>query len=198
MSNQWVVTDDQGNILGLPPMPGVVDFDVAGPGICLIWNLSYDGALTGLDVGNNVSGVTGSFALSNSISVTRNQPEGGTIAGGPFEFCVGDSIADNITPGAISLTGNSGTNSQWVVTDDQGNILGLPPMPSVVDFDGAGFGTCLIWHLSFENGLTGAEVGNNAMTDLVGCYNLSNSIAVMLVMVLLIMFQELHLREIRE
>ena len=178
MSNQWVVTDDQGNILGLPPMPGVVDFDVAGPGICLIWNLSYDGALTGLDVGNNVSGVTGSFALSNSISVTRNQPEGGTIAGGPFEFCVGDSIADNITPGAISLTGNSGTNSQWVVTDDQGNILGLPPMPSVVDFDGAGFGTCLIWHLSFENGLTGAEVGNNAMTDLVGCYNLSNSIAV--------------------
>ena len=177
-SNQWVVTDPQGNILGLPPMPSAVDFDGAGPGVCLVWNLTYNAGLTGLVPGNNVSALMGNFALSNSISVTRNQPAGGTLAGGPFEFCVGDGVADNLAAGSIVLSGNSGTNSQWVVTDDQGNILGLPPMPSAVDFDGAGLGTCLIWHLSFEDGLTGAAVGNNAMTDLVGCYSLSNSVAV--------------------
>ncbi len=176
-NSQWVVTDDQGNILGLPPMPSVVDFDGAGPGTCLIWHLSFEDGLQGAAVGNNASDLVGCYSLSNPITVNRIQPEGGTLTGGPFEFCVGDGEADNLAAGSITLSGNSGTNSQWVVTDDQGNILGLPPMPSVVDFDGAGPGTCLIWHLSFEDGLQGAAVGNNA-SDLVGCYSLSNPITV--------------------
>ena len=178
-NSQWVVTDDQGNILGLPPTISAVNFDGAGAGTCLIWHLSFEDGLTGAVMGNNaMTELDGCYNLSNPISVTRNQPAGGTLTGGPFSFTVGDGIADNILPGSITLTGNSGTNSQWVVTDDQGNILGLPPMPSAVDFEGAGVGTCLIWHLSFEDGLTGAAMGNNALTDLVGCYSLSNNIAV--------------------
>jgi len=128
-------------------------------------------------VGNNAASLNGCFSLSNSIAVVRNQPEGGTLTGGPFSFTVGDGMPDNIAANEITLSGNSGTNSQWVVTDDQGNILGLPPSFTDVDFDGAGPGTCLVWHLSFEDGLTGAAVGNNA-ADLGGCFNLSNSIAV--------------------
>jgi len=87
--------------------------------------------------------------------------EGGTITGGPFEFCTGDGTPDNVS--GITLSGNSGTNSQWVVTDDLGIILGLPPMPSDVDFDVAGGGTCLIWHLSFGFDLSNsiAVVRNN-------------------------------------
>ncbi|MGB6150475.1 MAG: T9SS type A sorting domain-containing protein, partial [Pricia sp.] len=57
---------------------------------------------------------------------------------------------------------------------------GLPPSLEAVggvDFDGAGAGTCLIWHLRFEDGLQGAEMGLNA-NDLVGCYDLSNPIEV--------------------
>ena len=177
MNSQWVVTDDQGNILGLPPSPDVVDFDGAGPGTCLIWHLSYADGLVGLEMGMNAGDLDGCFDLSNSIAVERNQPEGGTLAGGPFTFCVGDGIADMIPAGDITLTGNSGMNSQWVVTDDQGNILGLPPSPDVVDFDGAGSGTCLVWHLSYEDGLIGLEMGMNA-GDLEGCFDLSNSIAV--------------------
>ena len=50
-------------------------------------------------------------------------------------------------------------------------------MPSAVNFDGAGAGTCLIWHLSFDDGLQGAEVGMNT-SNLQGCYSLSNSITV--------------------
>jgi len=176
-NSAWVVTDDQGNILGLPPMPSVVDFDDAGTGVCLIWHLSFEDGLVGAEVGLNAADLQGCFDLSNPITVTRNQPDGGTLEGGPFTFCVGDGVADMIEPGSITLSGNSGTNSAWVVTDDQGNILGLPPMPSVVDFDDAGTGVCLIWHLSFEDGLVGAEVGLNA-ADLQGCYDLSNPITV--------------------
>jgi len=101
----------------------------------------------------------------------------GTLEGGPFEFCVSNGEADNIPTGSIALSGNSGANSTWVVTDDQGNILGLPPMPSDVDFDVAGQGTCFVWHLSFEEGLTGLQIGQN-VSNFQGCYSLSNSISV--------------------
>ena len=51
-------------------------------------------------------------------------------------------------------------------------------MPSAVNFDGAGAGTCLIWHVSHDTGLQGLAMGNNALTDLVGCFSISNSIEV--------------------
>ncbi|MEO0339225.1 MAG: T9SS type A sorting domain-containing protein, partial [Bacteroidota bacterium] len=176
-NSQWVITDDQGNILGLPPMPSVVDFDGAGSGTCLIWNLSYDGEITGLEMGANAGDLQGCFSLSNSIEVVRNQPEGGMLTGGPFEFCVGDGVADMISVDSITLEGNSGSNAQWVITDNEGNILGLPASFSDVDFDGAGVDTCLVWHLSFEDGLVGLEAGQNA-ADLEGCFSLSNPIIV--------------------
>jgi len=174
---QWVITSDQGEILGLPPSLDVVDFDGAGAGTCLIWHLAFDDGLMGAEVGNNAADLVGCYDLSNPIEVIRSQPAGGTLEGGPFEFCVGDGEADNIDAGAITLSGNSGSNSQWVITDDQGNILGLPPSYEAVNFDEAPAGTCLVWHLSFEDGLMGAEVGNNA-SELTGCFNLSNSIEV--------------------
>jgi len=101
--------------------------------------------------------------------------EAATIAGGPFQFCAGDGMPDFVS--GITVSGGVGTNTAWVVTDDQLNILGLPGMPGEVDFDGAGFGTCLIWYVTFED-LTGAEMGMNA-ADLMGCFALSNSIEVL-------------------
>jgi hypothetical protein len=64
-----------------------------------------------------------------------------------------------------------------VITDADANILGIPANYADVDFDGAGNGTCLVWWLSFEDGLEGAAVGNNA-ADLQGCFELSNPISV--------------------
>ncbi len=287
MNNAWLITDLNANILGLPPMPGAVDFDAAGTGVCLIWNLSYDDGLTGLETGNNIDMLDGCFALSNSVIVYRetadggtvslsdggteyigeagdiifdvshsssasnlsywyiitdaddnileahnsadgptldlsgapagechiwgwsqneaNDPimgenistlsdgsceeissnfitvlrldcvvEGGTLDGGPFTFCV-DGIPDMVS--GITLTENTGLNSAWLITDQNGNILGLPPMPGVVDFDAAGAGVCLIWNLSYGDDLTGLEEGNN-IGSLGGCYDLSNSVTV--------------------
>ena len=181
-NSQWVITDADGIILGLPPMPSAVDFDGAGVGTCLVWHLSFTGDITGADAGLNANDITGCWSLSNPIEVVRSEAPvcdaaGGTLTGGPFAYCVGDGVADNIPTDGITLEGNAGANSQWVVTDADGNILGLPPTFSVVDFDDAGAGTCLVWHLSFEDGLTGAEVGMNT-SDLQGCFNLSNSITV--------------------
>jgi len=175
----WVVTDDQLNILGLPGMPGDVDFDGAGLGTCLIWYVTFED-IAGAEVGMNAANLTGCFALSNSIEVVREDctdpcaATAATIAGGPFSFCVADGTPDFVSD--ITIAGGSGANSAWVITDDQLNILGLPGMPGDVDFDGAGFGNCLIWYVTFDD-IMGAEVGMNA-ANLTGCFALSNSIEV--------------------
>ena len=186
-NNQWVVTDEQGIILGLPPSFTAVNFDDVGAGTCLIWHLSYTDSIIGAELGMNAGDIQGCLSLSNSISVVRVvegencamqcDAEGGTITGGPFTFCAGDGAVDTIATNEIMLSGQTGTNSQWVVTDNQGVILGLPPSYESVEFDSAGFGTCLIWHMSFEDTLVGAEIGLNA-NDIQGCYSLSNSISV--------------------
>ena len=106
---------------------------------------------------------------------TPIMPNGGTITGGPFEFIVGDGIADNVS--GVSLTGTEGSNFQWIVTDNENKILGLPNAIEGVDFDGAGAGTCLIWHLSYADGLEGLMAENN-LSDFVGDFDLSNSITV--------------------
>ena len=174
--SQWLITDTSGNILGNPPHFSDVDFDMAGVGICLIWHLSADGSLQGDTVGGNLSNFRGCHALSNSITVSRSIPNGGTLAGGPFSFCV-DGIRDTIGTDEITIFGNVETNSQWLVTDKSGNILGKPPHFSNIDFDAAGVGICLIWHLSSEGSLEGDTVGGN-INDIIGCHAFSNSITV--------------------
>jgi len=175
----WVVTDSEGNVVGLPGSITDVNFDGAGSGTCLIWSISYDD-VSGLYQGSNASDFDGCYSLSNPITVNRVECEptcdvsGGTLSGGPFTFCVGDGTPDYVS--GITLSGNSGDNSAWVITSDDGTILGLPSMPGDVNFDGAGEGVCLIWNVSFDQ-LVGAAVGVNA-ADLSGCFDLSNSITV--------------------
>ena len=181
-NSTWVITDDQGNILGLPPsleaLEGV-NFDDAGAGICLIWYLRYEDGLVGAEVGMNANNLQGTFDLSNSLQVTRNKTNAGVLSGGPFEFIV-DGNPDMVSGISVDDTDASGTNNTWVITDEEGNILGLPPTLADVEgvnFDGAGAGVCLIWNLRYEDGLVGAEVGMNA-NNLEGCFSLSNAITV--------------------
>ena len=177
----FVITDDAGMILGLPPnneaLEGV-NFDDAGPGVCLIWYLRYEDGIEGLDAGMNANNLSGSFDLSNSIMVTRNEPDAGTLSGGPFTFTI-DGTPDNVS--GITTDPNAvGTNRMFVITDEDGMILGTPPDNAAlegVDFDGAGVGVCFIYYLRSEDGLTGAEMGAD-IDDLEGCFSLSNSIRV--------------------
>ncbi len=172
----YVVTDDQGNILDLAAGPSF-DFSGAGPGVCRIYFVAYDQA-SGIAVGGNVNTITGCYAVSNFITVYRSQSAGGSITttGGftSASVCVGDGVADLVE--ANLFGSNSGGTDQWVITDGAGNILGLPASPPF-DFDGAGTGICYIWNLNYAGNLTGLAMGAN-VSDLEGCYSLSNSIAV--------------------
>ncbi|MFG6685649.1 T9SS type A sorting domain-containing protein [Mariniflexile sp. HNIBRBA6329] len=179
---QWIITNEEGDILGLPDSPSDVDFDGAGVGVCYIYHLAYNGIKPLVDPSGqgkftkNIDDIVGRFDLSEPIMVERfQQPTAGTLEGGPFEFCVNDDQADNIPDGSITLSGNMGTNYAWVVTDSAGKILGTPDSPYDVNFDEAPEGVCLIWHLSYENNVS-LNVEN--ANDLTGCYALSNPINV--------------------
>ncbi|MEL7160841.1 MAG: hypothetical protein AAFN92_08785, partial [Bacteroidota bacterium] len=172
----FLITDAVGEILALPDNDGPFDLDGAGPGTCVIWYIAFEDGLTGLAVGQNTDDLDGCFDLSNGLVVERNQPSGGTLTGGPFEFTV-DGVPDMIPEGAITVDGSNGENFQWIITDDIGNIIGLPPTFSAPNFDGAGAGTCLVYYLRYDGEITGLEPGAN-VDDLDGCFGLSNSIPV--------------------
>jgi len=178
----YVITDDAGNILGIPPTLEAVmgvDFDGAGTGSCYIYHLTYSTDLAGLEMGNNLSDVTGLFDLSNFVVVNRNALNAGMLSGGPFMFSV-DGTPDMVSGITLDATHLTGSNQGYVITDNELNILGLPPTLEAVegvDFDGAGIGLCLIWHITYEDGITGLAMGENA-GELEGFFALSNPISV--------------------
>lgn len=179
----YIITDEDGNILGTAAESN--DFEGAEAGICHVYGMSYSGMLTA-NAGMNISMASASncFILStNFITVNRIAGEceavGGTIStSDETTICAGDGVADMID---VTVEGASASSSAWVITDEDLNILDLPAGPPF-DFDGAGSGVCLIWHLSHEDDLTGATIGDNA-ADLSGCFELSNSIAITRVVV---------------
>ncbi len=116
---------------------------------------------------------------SDSIVVEMLNPKAYELEGGD-SFCI-DEAADYLTDDTIQVLGDIvGANSIFIVTDANGKILGLPATLKAlqdIDFNSAGTGSCLIWHLAFEDGLQGATIDANA-NDLEGCFDLSNPIEV--------------------
>ena len=113
----------------------------------------------------------------DNISVVFEGPEppnGGVVTGGPFEFCQDDQ-PDFIS--GLTLTGNVGPNSIWLITDHLGVIVAVTNDPTTVDFNGFDIGECFVSHLSFTDDLTGLMIGGN-ISELQGCFGFSNFISI--------------------
>jgi hypothetical protein len=115
---KWIITDSQGNILEVSDH-NVFDFDDADFGICLIWNLSYEGTINNLEAGQSISTITGCFDLSNSIQVIRNDCpsnpcadfEGSIVITSPAtnnSYCAGTPISLTST-----TSGDTTLQYQW-------------------------------------------------------------------------------------
>ena len=133
-------------------------------------------------MGQNISGLSGCYDLSNAVAVTRSSVNGGAIqlAGTTdttTSICVGEGTDDLITTEFVDAGVLSGTNGTYVITDNAtGNILGIPAA-GPFNLEGAGAGVCDVWYLRYETGLTGLAMGQN-ISGLSGCYDLSNAISV--------------------
>lgn len=174
-SDAWVITDAEGLILALPSSPPF-DLEGAGSGVCLVWYANVGADFAGAAVGNNAfTDLTGCYALSNPITVDRTSMNGGEVtmpSGATTRYtCANDGVADMV----MFTTTSSAMNYQYVITDENNNILGLPPANSL-DFEGAGIGVCLVWGLAYEGTVT-AMMGDNLMETVLadGCYALSSN-----------------------
>ena len=176
--NAWVIADIIGTILSRFDNAQTYDTEVLGEGNFLIYHITYDVGLTGLEAGQNLfTDLVGKHALSQAITLTRSIPLGGTIAGSPQVFCVGDGAEDRILDGDLTLT-NADGNSVWIVTDGQsGVILDIADNYRDFDFENSGDGQSQLHHLSYFNTLTGLEVNNN-LSNVVGCFQLSNALSI--------------------
>ena len=174
----YVVTDEAGIILGLPPADSL-DFEEAGIGVCLVWGLSFSGSLTA-QVGDDATTTPLSddeFDLSdNFIVVNRDVPNGGLISTTDGVVDTTIMVLDGI-PDVIQFISDSTSNSKfiYVVTDTSGIILALTEADSL-DFDSSGVGVCLVWGLSYTGEIT-AQVGDNALEVALsdGCFDLSDN-----------------------
>ncbi|BAO76313.1 T9SS type A sorting domain-containing protein [Winogradskyella sp. PG-2] len=179
-SSTWVITDQAtGNILGTPAA-GPFNLEGAPTGVCDIWYLRYTGDIR-LGSATNVSDLSGSFDLSNAISVTRNAVNGGAIQlAGTTDtsttICVGEGTADLIDVEFVDMSVLSGDSSTWVITDQAtGNILGTPAA-GPFNLEGAPTGVCDIWYLRYTGDIGLGSATN--VSDLSGCFDLSNAISV--------------------
>jgi len=185
--NRWIVTDTSLRILSIDTS-NIFDFNAIEVGVCQIWHISFEPGLEGAAVDSSAADLSGCFALSNPITVTKVsgdqcdgfsgcQVSGGTISAGAgateIEICIDDDEVDVLE---AQLSGQNGPNSRWIVTDTALRILSIDTS-NIFNFDSTGVGVCQIWHISFEDGLQGAEVDSN-VTDLSGCFAVSNPITV--------------------
>ncbi|MFK8165518.1 MAG: hypothetical protein AB8H12_23930, partial [Lewinella sp.] len=187
----WVITTANGTILAVPPSPPF-NLEGAGPGYCFVYHIAYNDGFDGQILeGANICQYTednGCFSISNHITVNRQTgddcndmtcdalssglafPDGSTST----SICV-DGVAD---PLDIVMSGDfAGDNFTFIITDDSGTILAIPPGAGPFDLDGAGPGTCVIWYISYSDDLTGLATGEN-VDDLTGCFDLSNGLVV--------------------
>ncbi len=178
--SSYVVTDSDGIIQSFPT-GNTFDFAGSTEGVCYLYHISSDGSLTGYEIGNNINDVVGCYSLSNKLTVVKVACNDCGVVGGNLITDVTDlkeitvCISGENTGFDAKVWENLG-ESQYVITDEVGNITSFPDGPNF-DFAGSGVGVCLLWHLSFDGTLTGAEVGANA-SDIEGCHDLSNPIIV--------------------
>ena len=164
---RYVVTDPSGNILGLPPA-NMVDFGPAGIGECWVWGLSYSGNVL-VGTGDNATTATltdGCYELSsNYVVVYRDSVNGGMIttpSGQDTVYQCRSGIGGGTGVVNVDSSGTFGPNFTYVVTDNQGTILGIPP-GDVVDVTGAPLGDAGYGAFHTPVGsLPTASVGDNA------------------------------------
>ena len=179
LSYWYIITDDNDNILAFHNSADgpTLDLSIAPPGECHVWGWNYRG-LDDPIIGDHISTLDDDFceAISeNFITIIRNEPMGVAAASISTTDATAICVDGEGDPIDVTVIGGQGDNSAYVITDETGNILALPPM-GPFDLDGAGEGVCLIWHVYYNN-IEGLEVGMSA-NDLSGEFALSNSITV--------------------
>ena len=174
----YVITNQQNEILVVLPTGNSLDFNLAQPGICRVWGLSYTGSVLA-EPGDNAFDTAltdGCYELSfNFLEVTKESVDGGTVSAADgakvLYTCPGDGAPDVVE---FANTGAT-TGAYLYVITDQNNIILTSTTESQFDFDALGTGVSRVWGLAYT-GVFFGTVGQNLTTAVLsnGCYDLSD------------------------
>lgn len=169
----WVLTDLDENILQSGNFNGI-DMESVVHEKSLLWNISYDGELSGVATGANLNTLEGCFGLSNPITLYKK-----TVAGGQLSFLdqtksllICETEPFVVESEMILLEDTQAANDGWLVTDDDEKIVSFNtalPVPLNSSISEKYF----LWHIGFEDDFQGLETGNS-LSALRGCFDLSN------------------------
>lgn len=174
---QWVVTDEDGNVLALPPaLP--IDLEGAPAGVCLIYHINAVDTVQSLVVGVNIDMLFGCFQISNPLSVIRDGVDGGQLLTPDgldrLSICIGEGSIDSVD---VNLEGEIGDTSVWIVTNSRNIILALPGPPPY-SLEASGDTLWKIYSISFNTPVAGL-VSGGILDSLKGsCFSLSNPVLV--------------------
>ncbi|HMQ48737.1 MAG TPA: T9SS type A sorting domain-containing protein [Saprospiraceae bacterium] len=172
----FVVTNENDVVLGFIPDNNLFDFELAGTGISKIWGISYTGNLT-FTIGNIITNTPlsdGCYALSdNSITIVRDQPEGGMIASSEGEDDI--LVCPGPDGGVIEFTTTSTSLTAYIylITDTDNVVLDVSE-DGLYDFANLPIGQYRVWGLSYTDELVDLIGVNAAETALSNtCFELS-------------------------
>ncbi len=121
----YLITNEDASILLAGPLAGpLFSFDMAPPGICLIWGLAYDGEVVISGEGEPLSIEGDCFSLSNPITVTREDCNAELLDITNFEIVQDDATQTYIV--TFSVEGGSGVYSSAQGTFEGINFTGSP------------------------------------------------------------------------
>ena len=148
--------------------------------ISMSLSLVKDVSLTGVGA-YSLESSTICDAVANNGNGNDCDADGGTIV-----FMIDQTQTNNTSicvdgnpdPLDVVFTTNPiGNRTGFIITDDRNNILVMPSGNDPFDLDDLGVGTCFIWSVAYSSGFSGATIGNN-LSDLQGCFNLSEPLTV--------------------
>ena len=182
---QYVITDTMNVILELPV--DSFDFENSPLGTCRLWGLAFSDSLN-LIIGETLVEpmVTGEcFDLSNNfIEVIKTDSgiacgeiecivESGTVNLDNTFFCVGDGEPDLVMG---NISGASGDFLKIIVTFGDSTVINTFDDFNF-DIDGAGAGTCLIWHVASTASID-LNTGDHILDLQNECFDLSESASI--------------------
>jgi len=176
---QWVITDETGTeILGLPDDPYAINFNEVSEGTCDLWYVSADDPIDYLEIGDDFrTSLPVCSASSNFIPITRFNNTVPVIEGGPLEFCIPSDDAMFITEDDVTVSNLNSVNQRWLLTDSENNIVLAQTSLSSFEVLVSQTGTYFLYLVGHEQSLENGIAGFN-LSDMEGCYEVSNSITV--------------------
>lgn len=171
--SQWIVTDSDSIIISSTDnLPVAIDLSDADE--CLIFSVRYNGEISGNDLGNHINTIQGCIGLSNSLIFEKDKPTPISISvdgATQISFCVSDSIISEIV---ISASRPITESFNYIITDSTGHIIEVLDTnivaETMIGFDAEHF------YLIVFNSLIGPILPGMNLSDIAGCFELSNVI----------------------